>query len=223
MTRLSNIVMIALICSSWGNSTISSQIQLKFSPSIEYFNYHRYDLSNIGADAYLQIGKHWNLFYHIRIGMPTNQTLYYHVGVPQAISGFCFQQWWGGGSMLWGGVGLLTGWLPEGIGYRWNHKRCSSQLNLSMWGFDAYNKKVSNEKWSFPSQTIQYRITLIKAWRSIASFSPYLAVTLNDNSWEMNMPALGWRLGCGVTLKKREKRSIQSVNPPPVPAEEQFN
>ena len=199
------------------------QMRVEIMPNAQFFNYAYYPLSNVGADVYVHLGKHWTVNYHASVGMPNNNALYFHVGVPQAVSGFCFHQWLDGGSAIWGGVGLLVGWLPEGLGYQWQHRKFTGHFNVSLWGWEGYSQRYPKEKWSFPSQTLQYRVVIPKQWRSIDSISPYIAVTLNDNSWEMNMPALGWRLGIGVTLKKKDKAPQHDDQRPSPPKEEEFN
>jgi hypothetical protein len=197
-----------------------AQLSLEWSPGVEYFNYARYPLSNVGLDARIRIGTHWSVYYQAKLGMASNQELYSHLGASQAFGGYCMRQWLSGQSWVWGAAGIITGWMPEGIGYRWNHKRLSSELNVSFWGYEQYAQRDPRDYWGFMSQTVQYRMFIAHPWKGIDRFVPYIAVTLNDDSWRMAMPALGWRLGLGVVLEKRkkaEKKKEQKVS-----AEDQF-
>jgi hypothetical protein len=199
-----------------------SQVKLDLSPTLEYFNYARYPLSNVGGDFFIKIGSHWTINYHIRLGMPNNNALYSHLGVSQALGGFFIRQTLQGESIAFAGIGLAIGWLPEGIGYQWHHKKFTSHLNVSMWGYENYNQRTPKDNWGFVSQTLQYRAIIPKSWGSIENFTPYISISLNDDNWAMQMPALAFRIGCGITIKKREKlkNKEEKFNPP---VEDNFN
>lgn len=200
----------------------SSQVKLEVSPTLEYLNYARYPLSNVGGDFFIKLGGNWTLNYHVRVGMPNNNALYSHLGVPQALGGFFVRQALQGKSFAFAGIGIVFACLPEGIGYQWHHKKFTSHLNVSMWGYENFNQRVPKDYWGFVSQTIQYRVIIKKSWRGIETFTPYLAVSLNDDNWALQMPALAFRLGCGITLKKKEKMKAQEKKAIP-PVEDNFN